>query len=451
MQTVDKDYLEFLSKEEITHLLTEFPETQRLLEVKGSTEDYFNQLRPVELSPNDNRRDHFVKSLSDTVRRVHGHNIADSLEAQLPGDFTASTAEHLNSLTEPYTLNTVYNQAIYRKARLSENLLTLACATVRLNNLLEPRSFFLGTQKIHFLSEKKRKEMVLCVPAFDPQPVRQKFEKALPKVVKSKIQQEKIMQWWDDCIGEISSFERFWEQVCAMNRIFWESLVKLNDLPLPSGFIMVPSTVVVRDGLIREIDEGQEDSWLLNALLYPRELERLISCLNGVRSCWSSNDNSGTILFWANVNRKPIPLVYQKGHLISERFNIAIPVEKDALREALITERIVPASSLSMLYLFFYLGLNIFGGLLQIQYLPVMQKRILDENPLGLDPHDYNMIRKLRPDFYLNFEIRTISEGGLLRIVEPIEKGAFDQYKKRSFQGEIQGCLRYLYDLASKD
>lgn len=444
MPAPESDMIVPLSEKEIERLCALYPESHRLLSIQGSQELYYTSIEPHSAPLNDSRRAFFTKALDHLLHTTYPPSLLPD-EGVMGQDLTFSTAEHLNSITEPFTLNTVYNQALYKKSKKSPSLLTLACATIKVNHLLSPRSLYIGQGKAHLLKKKHREKMVLYAPPLDEEYARKNIAQGVVNLPLET--QDKIVQWWDANLPFISECHTFWEQICILNQRIWKQIVSLNNLHLADNYLMIPQEVVVKESLLR-LFGTTEENWFTEVLFAKEKRDTLVSVLDGVRGCWDLTSDKGTFLFWANVNGRPVPLRYAHGALISEVHHIRIRFHREEITDALREDRIIPATSLSLLYLYFYLGYQIFGGVLQCQYLPVMQRRIHQGNPLALTADELERIEKMRPDLYLNFEERTVSSGGMLRLIDPLPSGAFNEYKGRSFRHEIQGCLGYLLEIA---
>ncbi len=440
MQTAEKENLANLSVEEIKKLIALYPESKQLLSIKGTQNSYYQSIPRNPVDDNDEKYATFFEKLNQLLRKIYPTSSLPK-DLMLHYDFTVSTAEHLSSITEPLSLNTVYNQAMYRQAHNSDYLLTLACSTIKVSNFLSPRSLHIGHSKAHLLRKKFREDMVLLTPPLDPEYSRENVQQCVTGL--PAYQQEKLMAIWNRCLHDIADCRTFWEQICFINQQFWQEISTLNDLPLPNNYLMVPQEVLVQECLL-DLFCKKKSNWLMNVLFTSQGRDRLLSAFNGIRGCWDQTKQKGTFLFWANVNRQPVPLWYADDALISEPYQIRINFTLKDITKAMQTQRIIPASSLSLLYLFFYLGLQVFGGILQCQYLPVMLKKILQDNQLRLKNNELERIQAMNPYLYLNFEETTVSADGMLHLVNPLPAASYEQYKKRSFQDEIQGCLEYL-------
>jgi hypothetical protein len=437
-----------LSPGELGTIAQRFPHSRALLDVDSTIKGYYQGLRIDESRFRIDRAQVFLRVAGRYIDDLLPPGLSAGAVGQLASSPIASTAEHMASNTNPQTLNVVINQALYRRYRNEEYVLALACTALRLDNILLSGDLFIGDHKVHLLSRKYDRTLVAEAPPVDCEYVAQNIAATAARgdgVVRARAAE--LLDWWDAAYRKIAHLDSYWKQLTVLNHAYWKELVGSNHLDLPDEYICLPVCVLVRDAMIADLEAGR-GGWIYDLLFDPRRRDAAYRTFDGVRSCWESRTQSGTFLFWT-MNRKgePKPMAYQDGVLKSEGVAGELALTPESVLAALRSGKVYPASFLFISYLGFYLGLQLFGGILQVQYYPEMRQRILTGNPLGLADEDLALIRSLRADLYLNFEKRELSDGGLLKLYCPQPPDVFHKYLERSFRQEIMGCVGYLMEL----
>lgn len=433
-----------LSAAQLGTIAERFPHTRDLLDVDTTINGYYQGLSVDESHYRPDRAEVFLRVLARYIDDLLPPGLAAGAVAQLGSSPVLSTAEHMASNTNPQTLNVVINQALYRRHRNQPYVIGLACTALRMDNILLSGELFIGDHRVHLLSRKHDRTLVAQAPPIDPGYVAQNIRAAAAKGAGPA---RELLDWWDAAYQEIAHLDAFWKQLTVLNHAYWRDLVASNHLDLPDEYICLPVCVLIRDVMIAELESGR-GGWIYDLLFDPARRDAAYRAFDGVRSCWESGTRSGTFLFWTmNGKGEPKPMWYQDGVLKSEGVAGELALTPDSVLVALRSGTIYPASFLFIAYLGFYLGLQLFGGILQVQYYPEMRQRVLAGNPLGLADDDIALIRSMRADLYLNFEKRELSDGGLLKLYCPQPLDVFHQYLERPFHQEIMGCVGYLMEL----
>ncbi len=442
------DSLPEVSPLELEAILKAFPRTKVLLNHTETQLEYYSTIPVHNIHPKDSRRELFYKAIKDLAAPFFEREVIEEGIRQLRQDFTVSSTEHLNSLSEFFSLNSAFGQAIYREGKQQNALITFACATVKNDNILESRSLFVNMEKVRMLSKKYQEHMVLAAPQMDNSLFIKNLQQSLQKENISADSSQLIQTWCNNFISECKHCTQLWENIVIFNKLFWNSLLQRNKLILAENYIMLPQEILVRNALLAML-EAREENWLYSMLLDEEQLRLLEELFDGIRTCWERGTYKGTFLFWGNKNGQPVSLMLNQNRFISEDGSINIPVSREDLQFALLQEKIIPAGNLCFLYLYFYLGLRMFGGILQIQYLPEMKERFLAKNIFGLPASELEIVKNTDAELYLNLEQRLISRGGLTRLTEQIPEHYFELYKDYTIDYEIRGCLGYLGELLS--
>lgn len=438
-----------LSAAELGTITGRFPHSRALLDVDTTIGDYYEGLAIDESTFRPDRADTFLPLFQRYIDDLLPSGLAAGATAQIASSPVVSTAEHMASNTNPQTLNVVINQALYRRHRSQAYVLALACTALRLDNILLSGDLFIGDHRVHLLSRKYDRTLVAEAPPVDYDYVAQNIRRVTGRGGDAvQARGAELLDWWDAAYQKIAHLDAFWKQLTVLNHAYWKELVASNRLDLPEEYICVPVCVLIRDVMIADLEAGR-GGWFYDMLFDPRRRDAAYRAFDGVRSCWESRTRSGTFLFWTmNGKGEPKAMAYDGGVLTSDGITGELRLTPESVLAALRSGTVYPASFLFIAYLGFYLGLQLFGGILQVQYYPEMLQRILAGNPLGLGDDDLALIRSLRASLFLNFEKRELSDGGLLKLYYPQPPDVFQKYTKRPFRQEIMGCLGYLRELA---
>jgi hypothetical protein len=440
-----------LSATELDEIVGRFPHARRLLEVDGTVGDYYAGLTVDGSTFQAARADIFLSALRRHIDDLLPPGTSAGVLDQLTRSPLLSAAEHMASITNPESLNVVINQALYRGQREQKYVLSLPITAIRLDNILLSRDLFVGDRKVRLLPSKYRDTLATDAPAAD----RAFVERNIRAVVADgaphlRARADELRDWWEGAYRDISSLDTLWKQLVVLNHSYWKELVRTNGWDLPDEYVTVPMCVLVRDAMIEELEAGR-DGWFYEMIFDPATRDAAYRTFDGVRSCWDSKNGGGTFLFWTK-NRKgePRAMTYEADALHSTGVAGTLPLSRESLLDALKSGAIYPGTFLVMAYLGFYLGLQLFGGILCAQFYPEMHRRITTGNPLGLSTEDLETIEAVRTDLYVNFERRKLSDGGLLKLWYPQSADTWQEYRDRSFRREIMGCMGYLYEMVKK-
>jgi hypothetical protein len=437
-----------LSAAELGTIAERFPHSRALLDVDTTIGDYYRGLTIDEGTFRPDRAHAFFSMFQRYIDDLLPSGTV-AAAGQLASSPIVSTAEHMASNTNPQTLNVVINQALYRRQRNQKYVLALACTALRMDNILLSGDLFVGEHRVHLLSHKYDRTLVAQAPPVNYEYVARNINTMAAKSEDvGRARGAELLDWWDAAYRKIAHLDAFWKQLTVLNHAYWKELVGSNRLDLPDEYVCLPICVLLRDVMIAELEAGQ-GGWIYDMIFDPRRRDATYRTFDGVRSCWESRTGSGTFLFWTmNDKGEPKAMAYDDGVLRSEGVAGELRLTPENVLAALRSGTVYPASFFFIAYLGFYLGLQLFGGILQVQYYPEMRRRILAGNPLGLADDDLALISSLQPSLFLNFEKRELSDGGLLKLYHPQPPDVFQRYMNRTFRQEIMGCIGYLKELA---
>lgn len=134
-------------------------------------------------------------------------------------------------------------------------------------------------------------------------------------------------------------------------------------------------------GLLAAEDLNHPGSLAHNLLLEPALTEEIFHTLNGARSCWTLKEGQagrGTFLLWALDEKKrgvALRPDFAKRELLAPfRPDIRFKLDRDSLKEGLVSLRLLPGLYLAFAVSALARGLVCAGGVFQYVYLPNMAR-----------------------------------------------------------------------------
>jgi hypothetical protein len=443
------DQLQPITSGELERVHGAFPHMRSQTAVSKSLRQYYRDVSvPLPFDRSSARFDGLRAGLSHTLGEVLARpaEACDKLLTAFEKAFLASSAEHQSSISHPESMNVVFNQALYRQEHGHDCLVALACGTVKLDNEVFSRGMLVRQDKVPFLPASHQNQMTLVAPPLRRDFFEKNLLEALAGAADGGRLRDMAMAWWSQAASELASMDRLWKQLSMMNASLWRHCGAALRPPV-GDYYMLPIERLVAEALAHDLEHGRR-GWLHRALLESPARTYLHEALSGVRSCWDHREGWGTFLFWS-VDKKgrPVNLQLSGTRLVSKAGDVEVELAPGPLIEALRGERLIPASNLCFLYMSLYLGMSLFGGILQVNYLPEMQRRLLESGREYLSSEEYDVLAEVKTGLYVNFETRSITAGGLLSLLEPPPPEVWEEYGQRGFVDEMQGCLRFLHSL----
>ncbi len=356
-----------------------------------------------------------------------------------------SYAEHHASITHPETTTVVANQLIYA-SKAKSRLLSLSCGTIPLSNNLFPRGLFIGNQPIAFVSRKYDSCTPLTCPPIKPEAL----QNILRTLEESNIlapEREIILSKLDSILTPMLDTDIFWRQISILNSALFKNMFSDNDSDNDHQYFMIPAEIIAKE-LIESHCKGETDLWLLRNLFQPKTLRLLYGTLNGVRGFWNTLNQSGTFFFW-KVDKKGRlhRLNLNENNLVDDQNLNFCELSPIAILEAIEQQRLMPSISFAMLVTIFQFGIQNFGGLLQFDYLAEARSRLTKVEGLDLTLDESYILSKTPDSYYVNFEERTSTSGGLLRIANEIGQQELMELGNETIAESLEGCISFVRSL----
>lgn len=353
-----------------------------------------------------------------------------------------STAEHHASISHPETLNLILNQLLCAESDGRKNIICLSCSTTKMDNELFPRGVFIEENKIPFLSNKFNKFFVSNTSKINEEIFWKNWKQFSDNKLLHSAQEynrQKIVEFMKQFFKSSSCLESYSEQISLLNYMLYKTF--FLDVAAGTSYFMVPAEEIITQVMEYERSLSHK-TWLYRAI-FSTKRERIYNVLDGARIFWDSSKEKGTFLFWDISSDRPKSLFLKDGQLLSKDGKMSFNFTEEEIFDKLRSREIIPSSGLVFLYLFSVFHLNLFGGILQVNYLEELKERLVrNHKELGVD--DISKVIDLPTNLYVNFQKNKISSGGLLLIDKPINIDDYTEYKQYGFVEQMDECLNFL-------
>src|SRR3989339_332935 len=269
-----------------------------------------------------------------------------------------------------------------------ENVITLACANVSLNNFSFPRVFAFhsdvtGKSNYHrfsFLPSNSHSYPVYGFRGYhsdEIEKVKVCLKEALNKGNIRVGEAEKMMMILQEVYGcsDLLSEKYYSDQISKTNFQLWNKVIPaVNNKKI--NFVYLEQEWIVASLLIKH---HLSEKTTISRILYDDTSEELLmKYFAGLPESFSRREHIGTYLFWAQpkIQKSPHRLrLWKEGNFLgSEDGSYKVELTPQALRLALESKELIPSVLLTFITLCFYYGLGCLGGLGQINYLPRLKE-----------------------------------------------------------------------------
>lgn len=362
------------------------------------------------LSWDGREREDLWRVIEERVGAAYGADTARRAVAELRADPLVPTSNHFGIDTFADSVQGTLLHALrpLPDGRPRTTAVVLACSSVSLDNLTYPMGLMLydagddpswrGPRRVAIFPGQYRRWTVGAAPPFTAEMVSRARERVTgllrERQIGLKVANAALALLEEDVAREdVLSLPNYGRQAAAVNAAWWSRVV-------PRGFpelVQVDLEGVCADLAVRDL--GTPDS-LLSLLLFQQAVrDRLLTALDGQPACWRLADLSrrlrvdggaqsreGTLFFWAmrpDGRRVPLTLAGADGRrpVLAGRDERGrdwrYPFTPDALREGLLERRLVPSLLSCFTVLAFARGVLCSGGYYQADYLPVMQRAVV--------------------------------------------------------------------------
>ena len=454
--------------------------------------DYVAQLDHPNIPGFQSNHD-FISEIANYTHETLGSELGDTISEELREMPQVLTANHhgIDTFAQSTQSNLLFSMRKRLDGKPVKTIPVLACGSVPMNNLTYPRGLLIyatsaasgdgGVCKLPLFPDSYKRKLVSVAGPFTAEMLCRSRARAKKLVEDDKVDrslESALNTVFDDFADIGQEFPGYGRQATVVNHRFWQHLFRGQSCRSELVYIELENIVC------RLLEKDLFDkSTICHQLMFDPELRtRLIENLDGQRGCWqyqqpvrpcssetaaesvSGTDLAqGTMFFWGvDAKGRKIPLcIVEDGkgarvdlRGIDDRGQLwTIPFTPADILRGLQDGRLLPSIFTSYLLVSIARGVSCIGGYYQADYLPIMQKAVIDvlrsdsgETVKSIDT------RKLRPDLYLS-GMQTIglkSDGQLLPAgpLEIIACGGLDadQYQQIGEVTVLQSHIASLYD-----
>ncbi len=400
---------------------SDFPHLSRIRQFHGTIASYYLELiKQIDFSvlplPEAFRRA-FKELTQERYQYLSQKDISGVLD-QLSHSPIISTAEHLAITSHPEQLNVLldfYNLTSFLKNTYA---VSFYCGTVTLDNEIKSRKIFFEDSSINVLSSKYKNYPAFLGPAMYIRPELKRFA-------------------GDDFVGKNFGFD---SQCSELNYRLSKRFPDKN-----FRYVSLSSELLCKKMFLNH--QYLEIGSFLRKLIFEEDFRtRLVLSLDGVKSFWNLDANSGTVLFWelSDSKKRLLPVRWENRTLNGSDFRLS---SANQIIEAIQVNKIIPSSSLSLLTWIYEAKLLPFGGIFQVSYLKDAVLRI--ENEFGDEAWICCPNRNIVNESYLHFRTSSLSSKGLSLFENPLKRDQLQNHWKVDHQESVKGCFEFLESLGS--
>lgn len=335
----------------------------------------------------DARKQEFINTYTDEVKRLLGSEVARSCRTQLETTYRITTTDHHGPLSEPGMVNSNIHEALpyLRGDEVVKNIMVLGCANVSFDNATFPRGLLFHTRngtelilnQLTFFSRAVRPCPVIYFPAYTTE----NLESAKTRLAQweregsiTKEKNEELSKLLNEVYAHpsVMASKYFSEQVTKTNFALWKKIMKDN--PQAPNLIYIE-----QEGIVNKLLEKYhlDQKTLIHKMLFTSHYHTLIlKYFDGILRGFSTKEKTGTYLFWALPKGSKYRVqLWKKGDFLqTEDGTYKIPLTPEGVRCAIRKKELIPSTLMSFIILSFYYGVRLVGGRDQTTYLTDMKK-----------------------------------------------------------------------------
>ena len=471
------------------------PAADALLTGHGATKicDYIAHLGQHKVAEFQNGfQDHtdFIAEIGSYTQETLGSEIAEAIVEDLREIPQVLTVNHhgIDTFAQSTQSNLMFSMRKRADGSSMKTVPVLACGSIPLNNLTYPRGLLIyatseesednGICKLPLFPDSYKRKLVNVAQPFTTEMLYRSRIRANKLIVDKKIApslESALNMVFDDFANIGQDFPDYSSQATVANHHIWRRLFRNR---LHHSELVYIDMENIAGRLLRK--DLFEKSTICYQLMFDPELRRrLIENLDGQRGCWqydelmrrcsgtadglSETGPAGTMFFWGvDAKGRQIPLCVMDGQneegtelrgIDGNGQDWTIPFTPAGIAQALQDGSLLPSIFTSYLLIAIARGISCIGGYYQADYLPVMQKAVIDTlHGKFADTVKTDITKKLCPDLYLSgMQAVGIKNKGQVRPAGPLEiiaSGGFteDQYEQIGEITVLQSHIASLYD-----
>jgi hypothetical protein len=429
-----------------------------------SLKDYLKELQP-NLNGSYQDRDDLIGIVHQYAQRLQGDEVASRTAKDFSENPIILTANHHGVDYFSHSFQASLMFSLYRQ--FSANFLTtvpvFSCGNIPLDNATYPQGLFFYSinpdqlcnlpMKLPVFPNRLRRQLVSSAQPFDREMVT-RAEKRLDKMVQEaqipailKVAAGQILSQ-DYCHSSVINQPGYSDQAAILNNLIWKRVFQ-TESPRTDLIYLELEKIVEK---VLQFDLNNENSLIYKVMFEPTLRETVLHELDGARACWNFNqlkkrtrfgqfnefdkisaNGSGTIFFWGiNEAGRRIPLYLtssgdNNGSLLGvddHNHSWQLTYSPDAILTALSQGRLLPSLFTSFLVLSFARGVRCIGSYFQGEYLPHMQRGLVNALKKIPDHHEIAaQVEKVEANFYLSgmLPVMTLVENDFVVPAGPVE------------------------------
>ena len=309
-----------------------------------------------------------TNAITKITEEILGPSIAKNVRFSLQQNSFVSTVDHHGPICypgffQPDLLRTVCDKAVGIPATV-----VLSCASVSLNNHTFPRGLSLHNTdgkeiNLPLFGVLHRRASVYGQECFS----RRDAENFLSKIKAHSVALHAVLTpiFFNE---ELFHLKNYRSQVTVLNHTLM-SAVGIDG----SDFVSISIEEVTREILL---SYHFENNTPLAKILFDKTARNVfLRETDGIQTSHDLTNDHTTVLFWGLHEGMRVPLRIADGVLVNENKNIRIPLEREYIKEALLTEKIFPNLALCLILLSYH-GMTLGGGFSQVDYLPELLRKM---------------------------------------------------------------------------
>ncbi len=435
----------------------------------------------------------FISEVADYTRKTLGSELGEAISEDLREMPQVLTANHhgIDTFAQSTQSNLLFSMRKSVDGKPAKTIPVLACGSIPLNNLTYPRGLLIYASgsvsgdgeicKLPLFPDSYKRKLVSVAGPFTAEMLARSRARAKKLADDDKLTrplESALNMVFDDFARVGQEFPGYSGQATVANHRFWQRLFRGRSCQSELVYIELES--IVCRLLAKDLFDR---STIFHQLMFDPELRaRLIENLDGERGCWqyekllrrcsgpavvkglnATDAAQGTMFFWgvdAKGRKIPLCIVEDENQTGVDLRGIddigqlwTIPFTPADIARGLQDGRLLPSIFTSYLLISIARGISCIGGYYQAEYLPIMQKAVV-ETLRGNTGGRVKTIdaKKSRPDFYLSgMQTIGLRIGGQLLPAGPLEiiaSGGLDteRYEQIGEVTILQSHIASLYD-----
>ena len=440
----------------INHTINEFGDV--------SLKDYLTELQPNR-HDSYQERDDLIGIVYRYTEEILGSAVASRTARGLSENPVVLTANHhgIDYFSHSFQGSLLCSVAKNLQAKSQRTVAVFSCANIPLDNATYPQGmlyYLVKAEQLRALPKKLpvfpnrlRRQLVSSAPAFDKDMIN-RAKKRLSKMVAdgqiSSILKDttNTILSEDYCHPHVMDQSSYSKQAVLVNNLIWKRLFR--DETQSSEVVPLELEKIV--GKVLHLDLQNKNSLISKIMFEPNLRKTVLDELDGAGACWNIGrlkkrmhmsqlngsdkkkvNGCGTVFFWG-INdagrRVPLNLVSTGGKnaifigIDDHNNSWELAYTSEAILRALNDGRLLPSLFTCFLVLSFARGVKCIGSYFQAEYLPNMQKGLV--NALRELPEYYEIasyVEKVDANFYLSgmLAVMTLIEDDMLVPAGPLE------------------------------